>query len=60
MTKYTLNGKYIVHMTRGNDELHFFKEAEYEKNYLLLRFYCCNSIPGIVCTFEARKTIGRY
>lgn len=28
VTKYTLNGKHIAHMTRGNDELHFFYDAQ--------------------------------
>ena len=27
VTKYILNGKHIAHMTRGNDELHFFYDA---------------------------------
>ena len=28
VTKYTLHGKNIVHMTQGNDELHFFYDAQ--------------------------------
>ena len=27
-TKYTLHGKNVVHMTKGNDELHFFYDAQ--------------------------------
>jgi len=28
VTKYTLHGKNVVHMTRGSDELHFFYDAQ--------------------------------
>ena len=28
VTNYTLHGKTVVHMTRGNDELHFFYDAQ--------------------------------
>ena len=28
VTKYTLHGKNVVHMTQGNDELHFFYDAQ--------------------------------
>ncbi len=28
MTKYTLHGKNVVHMTRGNDNLHFFYDVQ--------------------------------
>ena len=28
VTNYTLHGKNVVHMTRGNDELHFFYDAQ--------------------------------
>ena len=28
VTKYTLHGKNIVHMTSGSDELHFFYDAQ--------------------------------
>lgn len=28
VTKYTLHGKNVVHMTQGEDELHFFYDAQ--------------------------------
>ena len=30
VTNYTLHGKNVVHLTRGNDELHFFYDAQNE------------------------------
>ena len=33
VTKYTLYGKNIVHMTQGNNELHFFYDAQNKPEY---------------------------
>ena len=40
LTKYTLHGKHIVHMTQGNNELHFFYDAGNKPAVVV-----CNDVP---------------
>ncbi len=50
-TKYTLHGKNVVHMTSGDDELHFFYDAQnrpavvvYNGTFLMLTSRTCRAI----------------
>ena len=40
VTKYTLHGKNIVHMTQGGNELHFFYDAQNRPAVVV-----CNGVP---------------
>ncbi len=60
VTKYTLHGKNVVHMTRGNDELHFFYDAQNKPAVVVLNgtsySYVKNLQGDIVAVLDGNGT----
>ena len=61
MTDYTLHGKNVVHMTQGNDELHFFYDAQNKPAVVVYNgvpySYVKNPQGDIVAILDANGTV---
>ena len=61
VTKYTLHGKNVVHMTRGNDELHFFYDAQGKPAVVVFNgtpySYVKNLQGDIVAILDSNKNV---
>lgn len=61
VTKYTLYGKNIVHMTQGNNELHFFYDAQNKPAVVVYNgtpySYVKNLQGDIVAILDSNKNV---